>query len=75
MERLARGEVTNRTEARVHAYGVMVRQITEVFINVAKVYDLSPDAVEDFVRGADLLVAGALAEEPRGEGFERSVGN
>jgi len=75
MERLARGEVTNRTEARVHAYGVMVRQITEVFINVAKVYDLSPDAVEDFVRGADLLVAGALAEEPRGEGFERSVGS
>lgn len=67
MERLARGEVTNRTEARVQAYGVMVRQITEVFINVAKAYDLSPDAVEDFVRGADQLVAGALAEEPSSE--------
>ena len=72
MERLARGEVTNRTEARVQAYGVMVRQITEVFINVAKAYDLPPDAVEDFVRGADQLVAGALAEEPSDESLERS---
>jgi hypothetical protein len=62
LERLARGEVTNRTEARVQAYSVMVAQISEVFINVAKVYNLPPDAVEDFTRGADAVVHNALTE-------------
>ena len=62
LERLARGEVTNRTEARVQAYSVMVAQIGEVFVNVAKVHDLSPEAVEDFTRGADAVVRNALMD-------------
>ena len=62
LERLARGEVTNRTEARVQAYSVMVSQIAQVFINVARVYDLPPDAIEDFTRGADAVVRNALTE-------------
>ena len=69
LERLARGEVTNRTEARVQAYSVMVSQISEVFVNVAKVYDLPPDAVEDFTRGADAVVRNAL-----GEGVGEEIG-
>jgi hypothetical protein len=67
LERLARGEVTNRTEARVQAYSVMVSQISEVFVNVARVYDLPPDAVEDFTRGADAVVHNALTEGAREE--------
>jgi len=62
LERLARGEVTNRTEARVQAYSVMVSQISEVFVNVARVHSLSPDAIEDFTRGADAVVRNALTE-------------
>ena len=62
LERLARGEVTNRMEARVQAYSVMVSQISEVFVNVARVHDLSPDAIEDFTRGADAVVRNALTE-------------
>jgi len=63
LERLARGEVTNRTEARVQAYSVMVAQISEVFVNVARVHGLSPDAIEDFTRGADAVVRNGLAED------------
>ena len=62
LERLARGEVTNRTEARIQAYSVVVSQISEVFINVARVYDFPPDAIEDFTRGADAVVRNALVE-------------
>ena len=62
LERMARGEVTNRTEARVQAYSVMVSQISEVFVNVARAQDLAPDAIEDFTRGADAVVRNALTE-------------
>ena len=65
LERLARGEVTNRTEARTQAYSVMVHQISEVFINVARVHNLSPDVIEDFTRGADAVVRNALTEDDK----------
>jgi hypothetical protein len=67
LERLARGEVTNRTEARVQAYSIVVSQISEVFINVARVHNLSPDAIEDFTRGADAVVRNALTDDEHGE--------
>jgi hypothetical protein len=62
LERLARGEVTDRTEARVHAYTIMVNQIVEVFAGVVRDHGLPQAAVDDFISGADALVSNALSE-------------
>ena len=62
LERLARGEVTSRSEARIQAYSVMVNQIVGVFAEVANIYDLPQQAIDEFVRRADVLVDNALTE-------------
>ena len=63
LERLARGEVTTRTEARIHAYSEMVTQIVQVFANVSSAYQLPQAAIDDFARGADAIVNAALVEQ------------
>lgn len=63
LERLARGEVTTRTEARIHAYGEMVQQVVQVFANVSSAYQLPQAAIDDFARGADAIVNAALVEQ------------
>ena len=62
LERLARGEGTSRSEARIQAYSVMVNQIVGVFAEVANIYDLPQQAIDEFVRRADVLVDNALTE-------------
>ena len=60
LERLARGEVTSRTEAHAYAYTVMVNQIIEVFANVVQQHALPQVVIDDFAAGADAVVTTAM---------------
>jgi hypothetical protein len=60
VQRLAMGEVTSRTEARVHAYTEMVGSILEVFQTVAEKHALPQNVIDEFVIGADAVVTAAL---------------
>jgi hypothetical protein len=62
LERLARGEVTDRTEARIHAYTVVVDQIVQVFAGVVRDHGLPQGVIDDFISGADEVVRYALTE-------------
>jgi hypothetical protein len=60
VERMAMGEATSRTEARVHAYTEMVGSILEVFQTVAEKHALPQNVIDEFVIGADSVVTAAL---------------
>ena len=60
LERLARGEVTDRTEARRQAYTVVVDQIVEVFATVVREHALPQKVIDDFISGADAVVQHAI---------------
>jgi len=62
LERLARGEVTDRTEARIHAYTVVVDQIVQVFAGIVREHSLPQVAIDDFITRTDLVVNAALSE-------------
>jgi hypothetical protein len=62
LERLARGEVTDRTEARVHAYTIVVEQIVEVFAGIVRDHALPQGVIDDFIAGTDAVVNAALSE-------------
>lgn len=65
LERLARGEATTRTDARVHAYTVVVDQIVEVFAGIVRDHELPQGAIDAFISGTDAVVNRALAEGGR----------
>ena len=62
LERLARGEVTDRTEARIHAYTVVVDQIVQVFAGVVRDHGLPQVVIDDFISGTDVVVHNALTD-------------
>ncbi len=62
IERLARGEVTDRTELQVKAVSLIVGQVVDVFADIATRYSINPKAITEFAAGAERITADALMQ-------------
>ena len=60
IERLARGEVTDRTELQVKAVSLIVGQVVAVFADIATRYSINPKAITEFADGGERITSDAL---------------
>ena len=59
VERLARGEVTDRTELQIRAVNLIVSQVVDVFAEVATKHHISNEAVSEFAFRAEQIAVAA----------------
>ena len=62
VERLARGEVTDRTELQIKAVNLIVSQVVDVFADVANKFAISNAAVSEFAFRAEQIASAAAQQ-------------
>jgi len=67
LERLALGEVTDRSEVRVQAFSLVVAPMIDIFADVARTYQIPDEAVQAFAIGAEKVVSQAMQSVETGE--------